>query len=463
MIPEAVIEEIRSRVDPVEVIGRRVELRKAGTSFAASCPFHADRTPSFRVFPDSKRFKCFGCGARGDVFEFLRRFEGKDFRTVVRELASEVGISVAPEGAASREGAVASEADPGRARLHRACDAALAHWSERLWGDAGAEARRYLVARGIHEETSRLYRLGFAPREWHDLENALVGRGFAPDDLLRAGLLRKSDKGEHPVHDRFRGRVMFPLLHGDRRVVGFAGRTLAAAEGSGEPKYLNSPETPIFHKGHLLFGLAEAQAAIRSTRRAVLVEGYVDAIAVHQVGTREVVACGGTVVTEHQVALLQRAGCEELFVLMDTDPAGLDAPVAAAPTFLRAGLTVRVARLPGQGPADPDTFVGAHGAPGLARVMDSATPLTEWLIERAIAARTQRAGTRGLSVEQKLLIVRDLRPFVAAARPGLPRALFEQRIARRLELYIVALRAELARGEGREVRDVSVGGTPWRA
>jgi DNA primase len=462
VIPEHAIEEIRSRIDPVQVIGRRLALRNAGTSFAASCPFHADRTPSFRVFPDSKRFKCFGCGARGDIFEFLQRFEGKDFRTVVRELASEVGVPLAQEDTPLRSGAATSETDRGSARLYLACEAALAHWSDRLWGDAGVHARRYLAGRGIREETARLFRLGYAPREWHDLEQALVARGFAPDELVRAGLLRKSEKGEHPLHDRFRGRLMFPLPHGDRHVGGFAGRTLVGEDGR-EPKYLNSPETPIFRKGDLLFALPEAQRAVRSTRRAILVEGYVDAVAVHQVGIRETVACGGTSVTEHQVMRLQRAGCDDLVVLMDTDPAGLDAPAAAASSFLRSGLTVRIARLPGQSPQDPDTFVRAHGAAGLASVIDGALPLTEWLLERAITGRTQRAGTRGLSVEQKLLIVHDLRPFVAAARPGLPRALFEQRIARRLELYIVALRAELARGNGREVKDSSAGGAPWRA
>jgi len=462
MIPEAVLEEIRSRVDPVEVIGRRVELRKNGNSFSASCPFHPDRTPSFHVFPDSKRFKCFGCGARGDVFEFLRKFEGKDFRTAVRELASEVGVTLPAGEQAGAGQPPATPADPGRSALERACEAAAAHWSERLWGEAGAPARHCLTARGIREETARQFRLGFAPREWHDLEQALAGRGFAPDDLLRAGLLRRSDKGEHPTHDRFRGRVMFPLALGEHRVVGFAGRALASGEGSGEPKYLNSPETPIFKKGHLLFGLPEAQAAIRSARRAVLVEGYFDAVAVHQAGVRDVVACGGTALSDNQVGLLQRAGCVELVLLLDTDPPGLDAPVAAAPALLRSGLTVRVARLPGPAPTDPAAFLRASGSASLAGVLDAATPLTEWLLERAIAARTHRAGTRGLSVEQKLLIVRDLRPFVAAARPGLPRALFEQRIARRLELYIVALRAELGRGEERDARGTR-GGAPWHA
>ncbi len=463
MIPAAIIEEIRARIDPVEVIGRRVELRKTGASFSASCPFHADRTPSFRVFPDSKRFKCFGCGVRGDVFEFLRRFEGKAFPAAVRELAAEVGVPVSPEPAASgRPGPAATDPTRGSG-LEHACEAAFAHWQERLWGEAGVHARRYLASRGIEEPTAKAYQLGFAPREWHDLEQALVARGLATDDLLRAGLLRRSDRGERPVHDRFRGRVMFPLQRGERHVVGFAGRSLGAGEGSNEPKYLNGPETPIFRKGHLLFGLAEAQAAIRGSRRAIVVEGYFDALALHQAGVREVVACGGTVLTEHQVGLLQRAGCEELLLLFDSDPAGLEAPQAAAPTLLRAGLTVRVARLPGQAAADPDTFVRAHGPAGLAATLDAATPLTEWLLERAIAARTQRVGSRGLSVEQKLLIVRDLRPCVAAARPGLPRALFEQRIARRLELYIVALRAELGRGDGRAARGDGAGGDPWHA
>ena len=337
----------------------------------------------------------------------------------------------------------------------------MTHWIERLRSDAGAHARSYLASRGIQEAMARQFRLGFAPREWHDLD-ALSSRGFTTDDLLHAGLLRKSDRPEHPTHDRFRGRIIFPLLQGDRRVVGFAGRTLASGEGTSEPKYLNSPETPIFRKGHLLFGLAAAHAAIRGSRRAIVVEGYFDALALHQAGVREVVACGGTALTEHHVGLLQRAGCEELLLLFDSDPAGLEAPQAAAPSLLRAGLTARVARLPGQAAGDPDTFVRAHGSAGLAATLDAATPLTEWLLERAIAARTQRVGSRGLSVEQKLLIVRDLRPFVAAARPGLPRALFEQRIARRLELYIVALRAELGRGDGR-ARGDGAGGDAWHA
>jgi len=459
MIPASVIDEIRARIDPVEVIGRRVELKKSGTSFSASCPFHADRTPSFRVFPDSKRFKCFGCNARGDVFEFLRRFEGKGFPDAVRELAVEVGVQVAPDPGSTRSAAPGMGTGHG---LDRACEAAMAHWSDRLWANEGTTARRYLAARGIQDATARQFRLGFAPREWHDLEHALVARGFTGEALVGAGLLRRSENTDRPTHDRFRGRIVFPLLQGDRRVVGFAGRTLAGRDDTNEPKYLNSPETPIFRKGHVLFGLPEAQAAIRASRRAVIVEGYVDAIIVHQAGLREVVACGGTVITDHQVALLQRSGCEELVLLLDTDPAGLAAPLAAAPTLLRAGVTARVARLPGQGPLDPDAFVRVHGLAGLTSVLDAATPLTEWLLDRAIATRTQRVGSRGLSVEQKLLIVRDLRPFVAAMRAGLPRALFEQRIARRLELYIVALRAELGRGERVQGPAHGQGGDAWQ-
>ena len=458
MIPASVIDEIRSRINPVEVIGRRVELKKSGTSFSASCPFHSDRTPSFRVFPDSKRFKCFGCGVRGDVFEFLRRFEGKGFPDAVRELAAEVGVSVAQEAGASRP---VGSVEPGSHGLDRACEAAMTHWSELLWGEAGATARRYLAERGIQEATARQFRLGYAPREWHDVEKAMAAWGFTVDALVGAGLLRKSDNADHPTHDRFRGRIIFPLLQGDRRVVGFAGRTLGGSSGATEPKYLNSPETPIFRKGHVLFGLLEAQATIRTLRRAIVVEGYIDAIVVHQAGLREVVACGGTVITEHQISLLQRAGCEELVLLFDTDPAGLEAPLAAAPTLLRSGLTARVGRLPGQGPVDPDSFVRAHGLAALSTVVDGATPLTEWLLDRAITTRTHRVGSRGLSVEQKLLIVRDLRPLVAAARAGLPRALFEQRIARRLELYIVALRAELGRAEGRQGPAQGNGGHAW--
>ena len=439
MIPDGVIEEIRTRIDAVEVIGRRLELRRAGTSFSAACPFHADRTPSFRVYPDSRRFKCFGCGARGDVFEFVRRFDGKDFRTVVRELAGEAGVAVTEDGSGA-----AVKPDAGSDVVGRACEAAQAHWSEQLWGAAGAEARAYLKARGIVEKTARQFRLGFAPAEWHDLEQALRARGFTAADLVHAGLLRETANKANAYHDRFRGRVMFPFAGLDRRVLGFGGRALAPS--GDEPKYLNSPETPLFRKGHLLFALADARAAIQTARRAVLVEGYFDAITLHQADFRETIAASGTALMESQIATLQRSGCEELIVAFDGDAAGLEAPARIAPALLAAGLSARVAQLPRQG-ADPDTFLRAHGANVFSNVLDTAAPLTEWLLERAIAARSARTASRALSVEQKLLIVRDLRPFVAAMRPGLPRALFEQRIARRLELYIVALRAELARSE----------------
>lgn len=443
MIPVQVIEEVRRRTDPVEVIGRRLELRRTGTSFSARCPFHADRTPSLRVYPDSKRFKCFGCGVRGDAFEFLQRFEGKDFRTVVLELAAEAGVAV-PEGPAPAAPAAASGTPPGPSAraLERACEAALAHWTEQLWGAAGGEARRYLQARGIDEATARRFRVGWAPREWHDLQAALAA--FSTEELVAAGLVGSAKSGDG-TYDRFRGRLVFPFVQLDRRVVGFGGRLVSpAGEAPSDPKYLNTPETPIFKKGHLLFGLPEAVSAIRTSRRALLVEGYVDALAVHQAGVAEVVAAGGTSLTEHQALLLQRCGCEELVLLLDGDQAGAEAPARLAPTLLGAGLATRVTRLPAG--SDPDTFVRAHGAHALRTLIEAAKPLTEWLMERAIAARTAPAGARGLSVEQKLLVVHDLRPFVAAMRPGLPRALFEQRLARRLELYIVALRAELARG-----------------
>jgi DNA primase len=450
VIPGAVIEELRARIDPVEVIGRRLELRKTGTSFSASCPFHADKTPSFRVYPDSRRFKCFGCGARGDAFEFLQRFEGKDFKTVIRELAAETGIVLddrKPNGAVP----------PPAAGIQRACEAALAHWTGRLWSPGGEVARKYLAGRGVDETTAKRFQLGYAPDEWHDLHSALVGEGFPEEDLLQAGLIRESTAKAKLAHDRFRGRVVFPFVDGAGRAVGFAGRILPTfASGPQVPKYLNSPETTLFRKGRLLFGLHEAAAAIRKMRRAVLVEGYLDATALAQAGWLETLAAGGTALTEQQIALIHRAGAEELVLMFDTDAPGLEAPAAIAAGILRSGLSARVARLPGGEPADPDTFVRRLGAPALTAVIDAAVPLTEWLLERAIAARTAKTPARAISVEQKLLIVRDLRPFVAAMRPGLPRALFEQRIARRLELYIVALRAELARGAGR-----SSGGEPW--
>jgi DNA primase len=309
----------------------------------------------------------------------------------------------------------------------------------------------------VEEVTAKRFQLGYAPQEWHDLHSALVAQGFQEDDLLRAGLIRESTAKAQLAHDRFRGRIMFPFLDGRRRVAGFAGRILPAFEdGKQTPKYLNGPETPLFRKSHLLFGFADAAPSIRSSRRAILVEGNLDAIALAQAGRHETIAAGGTALTEHQLALLQRAGAEELVLLFDTDAPGLEASARIAPALLKAGLSTRVARLPGAAAADPDSFLRANGLRALNAVIEAGVPLTEWLLERAITARTAKTPAKAISVEQKLLIVRDLRPFVTAARPGLPRALFEQRIARRLELYIVALRAELARGGGR-----AAGGESW--
>jgi DNA primase len=392
------------------------------------------------------------------VFEFICRFEKKDFRTVVQELAAEAGVDIREARDPAR-----GPVDEGTRVLARACEAALAHWNERLWGDAGAVARSYLAARGIGEATARQYRLGYAAPEWHDLEGALRGKGFAEGDQVRAGLLSEGRNGRS-VHDRFRGRIVFPYVRGSREVVGFGARLLTAGgDGVEHPKYLNSPETPLFRKGQLLFGLPEARAAIRIARRAVLVEGYFDALALAQAGLREVVASGGTAVTAPQLSLLQRAGAEELVVLFDTDPPGLEAPGRIAAALLAAGISTRIARLPGSA-TDPDTFVRSHGLRGLEGVIAFAVPLTEWLLERAIAGRVAGSNSKALSVEQKLLVVRDLGPYVAASRPGLPRALFEQRIARRLELYIVALRAELARFHcARAQRDEPREGAPGAA
>jgi DNA primase len=452
MIPAPVIEEIRARVDPVAVIGKRVELRRTGSSFSARCPFHADRTPSFRVFPDSRRFKCFGCGARGDAFEFLQRFERKDFRTVVRELAAEAGV-VLEEDAAERR----IDSSSGATAVARACEAAHAHWTRLLWAADGDAARKYLAARGVEEATARRFGLGYALPAWHDLHAALVSLGFAEEDLVRAGLAREGKALGDLAHDRFRGRVIFPFFDGTGRVVGFAGRILPQLEtDSRVPKYLNGPETELFKKGQLLFGLGQSAPFIHRTRRAVVVEGYLDALALAQAGIQEVVAVGGTAIGEHQVSLLHRAGAEELILLLDTDEPGLEAPARVAPVLLRAEPSTRVARLPGSTAQDPDTFLHARGLRALRDALECSVPLTEWLLERAIAARCPRGPGKAISVEQKLLIVRDLKPFVAATRAGLPRALFEQRIARRLELYIVALRAELARGAGQRG-----GGTPW--
>ena len=463
MIPDAVIEEIRSRIDIVAVIGRHMELKKAGRTWKGCCIFHGERTPSFHVYPEDKHFKCYGCGEYGDVFKFLQKVQGKEFPEVVRALAADVGVEI-PER--EEDSAEQRQRRRERAEVLAACDAAARYYAARLQSRFGEAARAYLAGRGIADETVRRFRLGVAADAWNDLPARLKEKGVGEAALLAAGLLVPRE-GKRP-YDRFRGRLLFPIAGLDGEVIGFGARVLPGGDEKGA-KYVNSPESPVYKKSKVLYGLDLAREAIRKTRRAVLVEGYFDVIGLHQAGVKNAVAVCGTALTPEHLELLARCDCREVTVLFDGDVAGLAAPARAAQAILPSGISGKVAVLPSEkGKADPDEYAREKGLAAVEALIASAAPLTEFLVDRAVekANREERAKGRpddagperpgGLhppaSMESKLAAFRELKPFVALAPEGLARSVFEERIARRLDVAPAALQAELsapARAHGR--------------
>jgi len=424
----------------VAVIGRHVELKRSGRTWKGCCVFHGERTPSFHVYPEDKHFKCYGCGAYGDVFTFLQRLEGKEFPEVVKALAQEVGVEI-PE-AAEEDSAEARRRRKERNEVLAACDAAARYWAARLQSRFGAPARRYLEERGIGEDAVRRFRIGISADGWSDLSTRVAEKGIGGPALLQAGLLVEKEQGG--AYDRFRNRLMFPIAGIDGQVIGFGGRVMPGdAPAKAGAKYINTPETPLYKKSKVLYGLDLARETIRKTRAAVLVEGYFDVIGLHQAGVANAVAVCGTALTPEHVELLQRCDCREVTILFDGDVAGLAAPAKAAAALFPTGVAGKVAVLPSEGgKTDPDEYARAHGRAGVEALLAKATPLSEHLIDRAVERSCGRPA-REAALEAKLAAVRELTPFVRMMSEGLARSVFEDAIAKRLDLDLGALRGEL--------------------
>lgn len=381
-IGEDKIEEVRSRADIVEIVGAHVRLRRTGRNFTGLCPFHQEKTPSFSVNAERGFFHCFGCGAGGTVFNFIMKMEGLTFPEAVRQVAQRYGIEI-PE-TENAGGPSVSERDA----LYRANQFAADFFERALWkSDEGARARAYLEARGITVATARAFKVGFTPEQPVWLARALEKRGLA-DSGLKLGLLKRDPAG---THDMFRARVMFPIRDVQGRVIAFGGRVL----DDRQPKYLNSPESPLYSKTRTLYGLHEARQAITAKDRAILVEGYVDAIMLSQAGFKEVVAGCGTALTVEQLRMLSRH-TRNVLACFDGDNAGRKASVRALEIFLQAGLLGRGIFIPAG--FDPDTFIREHGAESFARLADSAELLIDYFLQaqaeeagRSLAARAQAA------------------------------------------------------------------------
>lgn len=373
------LDEIREKVDIVELISRYVALKPAGKGYKGRCPFHPDDTPSFHVSPEKKLWHCFGCGAGGDAIGFLMRIERLSFREALERLAAELGVELRRSGE--------------RQRFLELNSAAATFFRDALHSSEGQKAREYLLSRGMGPDIWERYGLGYAPASGNALIAAFSRWGLA--DLEKLGLVVKGDRG---YRDRFVDRVIFPIRDELGRVVAFAGRSLSGSE----PKYLNSPNTPLFEKGTLLYGLDLAKEAIKSSGRAVLVEGYTDVISLQTAGIQEAVCSMGTALTESQARRLARYA-REVVLAYDADAAGETSTLRGIGILLDAGLEVRVAPLP-EG-EDPDSLVRERGVAALHAVLAEADDFRDFLLSR-IPQRFRLSSLRGK--EEALELVRSL-------------------------------------------------------
>jgi DNA primase len=393
LISDDVINQIKDRIDIAEIVGQHVSLTRAGQNLKGLCPFHQEKTPSFTVSSSRQIFHCFGCGAGGNVFTFLTRITGASFPETVRDLGRKVGIEV--QEAVSGSG-------PQNAQSHRLeqLNQTAAQWfQQNLQNDRqGAEARAYLAGRGIQQATIERFGIGVAPGEWDGLIKWLSKQGYTQQDMAAAGLVIARDNGSG-YYDRFRGRVMFTITDLRKRVVGFGGRVL----GEETPKYLNSPDTPLFKKGQTLFALDVAREAISRTKTVIVVEGYFDAIALHQAGLTHTVATLGTALTLEHVQILRRFA-SKVVLLFDPDAAGVRAALRGLDLFVNSGLGVKVVTLPAG--EDPDTYVRKEGLDAFTRLEQQSPSLLDFALEQSVkTAESSTMEGRIQSVDEILRIL----------------------------------------------------------
>jgi DNA primase len=427
--PDSFVEEVRRAADIVRVISEHVALKKMGTSWKGLCPFHQEKTPSFNVRQEPAVFHCFGCGEGGDVFKFVMLRERVSFPEAIEMLARRFGVPV-PEG----------RVEPGPDRKEREemlalMEAAAQHFTRNFWTAPGTKAREYLLGRGFRKETLERIRAGAARDAWDDLLGALRGK-FSPALLLKAGLVLER-QGKEGHYDRFRNRAVFPIANESGKVVAFGARSL---DGS-EPKYLNSPETPVYSKSRVLYGLSWAREAVTREKRAVLMEGYLDVARAIEQGVPEAVATCGTALTAQHARMLRRFA-ETAVLNFDQDEAGQKAARRSLEPLLEEGLRVRVVELP-EG-HDPDTFLKAEGGEAYRRRLDEAPEAVEWLMRRA--ERTHDTG----SPAGKAAFFADVLPGLLRTQNAVERSAWLGRVVERGRLDPGAAREELRRaGEGR--------------
>ena len=437
-IPQEIIEQIAAANDIVEVIGGYFPLRRMGGTFKALCPFHNERTPSFNVNPHRQIFKCFGCGAGGSVFRFVMDYEHLDFVAAVRKLADKAGIKI-PE-------AEMSQADYERADLRRRllslhAEAAEFFHQQLMRGNSADAAREYMKKRGLSAEVAKSWKIGFAPDSWDGLLSAMQAGGYSEMELKESGLFSHGeDSGK--MYDRFRGRVMFPICNDTGEVIAFSGRVLFAEQSPA--KYVNSPETPLFTKGNVLFGLNKSKRALIAAKQAIVCEGQVDLITAFEAGVQNVIAPQGTAFTDRQARILKRY-VDEVVLCFDADAAGEKAAERSLPHLLAEGLLVRVMTLP-QG-EDPDSLIRTQGAEVFRERVAAAKDFFDHQIDRLTGA-PDFATPRG-----KIAAARKLAELLAFIPDGIAREAVLNNAAMRLGASAQDLRVLIKRAPQRAVLD----------
>lgn len=440
-IARASVDQVLAAADMVEIVGQYTELRKAGANYSGRCPFHEERTPSFSVNPVEKLYYCFGCGAGGNLVGFVQEKENLDFPGAIEYLADKYGIALEYEEADARGDAERHR----RERLRAVLEHATKYYERVLWDTprTAAPAREYLERRGLGVDVCRQFRLGFSLPGWDKLGQAARSAGFRDEDLLDAGLVIPGKNGR--PYDRFRGRIMFPLADDRGRTLGFGARTM----GDEKPKYLNSPETPLYHKSEALFGLHAAKSAASREDRVYIVEGYTDVMALAQAGVTNVVASMGTALTESQLARLKRL-TRNLYLCFDADAAGIGAMSRALTLARKMDLSLHVVRVPdGLDPAD--YVLGGAGGDGFRALAGDAQTLLQFHVRLALATHDlDKPDGRAGAVAQLKGVLRE------AASP-IERDEELRHIADRLQLSAESVRYLLA-GSGRPETGPAVGG-----
>jgi DNA primase len=433
LVSQDVRHRIRAANDIVEVIGAALPLKRAGASWVGLCPFHKEKTPSFHVNPQRQIFHCFGCHKGGDVFRFIQDYENLPFPEALRRLAQRAGI------------ALEFDDDPGRRQARHVKEALLdmheqitGRWHQVLRNEAGGQpGRDYLARRGVSDDAIREFRLGYAPEAWEDTLNWAKGRTFDVSLLEQAGLVVRRENA--PGHyDRFRGRLMFPICDEQGRVIAFSGRVLDADAKTA--KYINSPETPLFTKSRVVFGLDKTKRALLDAGHAIICEGQLDLIACYMAGVRNVVAPQGTALTADHLRLLKRY-VNELVLCFDSDEAGQNAMIRSLDTLLASGLSIRVATLPP--PHDPDSLIRSEGVAALRRAIDAGEPFFDFYLKRLCRTHDPQSD-RG-----RVTVARSMGEALHKAGSAVLMDTYARKTALRLAVSPEAVLAEFRRSGGK--------------